>query len=54
MFMKLDLISGLSRFLDGLHSSPDARPPVQYIDDENLVYIMQRFITLHFQKREEY
>lgn len=32
-----------ARFLDDLHTHPDARPPVQYIDDPELVYVMQRF-----------
>ena len=31
------------RFLDKLKTEPDARPPVQYIDDEELVYVMQRY-----------
>ena len=30
------------RFLDQLHTSPDARPPVKYVDDDELVYVMQR------------
>jgi ubiquinone biosynthesis protein COQ4 len=35
------------RFLDELHTEPDARPPVQYIDDEELVYVMQRYRETH-------
>uniref|UniRef100_A0A7E4UMV2 Ubiquinone biosynthesis protein COQ4 homolog, mitochondrial n=1 Tax=Panagrellus redivivus TaxID=6233 RepID=A0A7E4UMV2_PANRE len=35
------------RFLDSLKTSPDARPPVQYIDDEELVYVMQRYRETH-------
>uniref|UniRef100_A0A915E9X5 Ubiquinone biosynthesis protein COQ4 homolog, mitochondrial n=1 Tax=Ditylenchus dipsaci TaxID=166011 RepID=A0A915E9X5_9BILA len=36
-----------ARFLDGLQTSPDARPPVQYIDDDELVYVMQRYRETH-------
>lgn len=36
-----------SNFLEQLHTSPDARPPVQYIDDPDLVYIMQRYRETH-------
>ncbi|KAK0403981.1 hypothetical protein QR680_017222 [Steinernema hermaphroditum] len=36
-----------SKFLDGLNTSPDARPVVQYIDDEELVYVMQRYRETH-------
>jgi ubiquinone biosynthesis protein COQ4 len=35
------------RFLDELKTEPDARPPVQYIDDEELVYVMQRYRETH-------
>ncbi|TKR80516.1 hypothetical protein L596_014579 [Steinernema carpocapsae] len=36
-----------SKFLDDLSTSPDARPVVQYIDDEELVYVMQRYRETH-------
>uniref|UniRef100_A0A1I7ZN58 Ubiquinone biosynthesis protein COQ4 homolog, mitochondrial n=1 Tax=Steinernema glaseri TaxID=37863 RepID=A0A1I7ZN58_9BILA len=36
-----------AKFLDGLKTSPDARPAVQYIDDEELVYVMQRYRETH-------
>jgi len=36
-----------ARFLDDLHTHPDARPPVQYIDDPELVYVMQRYRETH-------
>ncbi|MFH4983971.1 hypothetical protein AB6A40_010680 [Gnathostoma spinigerum] len=36
-----------SKFLDSLHTSPDARPSVKYIDDEDLVYVMQRYRETH-------
>uniref|UniRef100_A0A914HQC9 Ubiquinone biosynthesis protein COQ4 homolog, mitochondrial n=1 Tax=Globodera rostochiensis TaxID=31243 RepID=A0A914HQC9_GLORO len=37
-----------SRFLEGLSTSPDARPPVQFVDDDlELVYVMQRYRETH-------
>jgi len=36
-----------SRFLDQLNTSPDARPPVQFLNDPDLVYIMQRYRESH-------
>jgi len=36
-----------AKFLDSLNTSPDARPVVQYIDDEELVYVMQRYRETH-------
>lgn len=30
------------RFLENLKTSPDNRPPVKYIDDVELLYVMQR------------
>ncbi|CAI4222346.1 unnamed protein product [Auanema sp. JU1783] len=36
-----------SRFLDSLHTSPDARPNVKYIDDPNHLYVMQRYRETH-------
>uniref|UniRef100_A0A914CBD8 Ubiquinone biosynthesis protein COQ4 homolog, mitochondrial n=1 Tax=Acrobeloides nanus TaxID=290746 RepID=A0A914CBD8_9BILA len=36
-----------ARFLDQLHTSPDARPPVKYVDDDELVYVMQRYRETH-------
>uniref|UniRef100_A0A914MZS4 Ubiquinone biosynthesis protein COQ4 homolog, mitochondrial n=1 Tax=Meloidogyne incognita TaxID=6306 RepID=A0A914MZS4_MELIC len=35
------------RFLNKLHTSPDARPPVQFVDDLELVYVMQRYRETH-------
>ncbi|CAK5019251.1 unnamed protein product [Meloidogyne enterolobii] len=35
------------RFLTKLHTSPDARPPVQFVDDIELVYVMQRYRETH-------
>uniref|UniRef100_A0A914W996 Ubiquinone biosynthesis protein COQ4 homolog, mitochondrial n=1 Tax=Plectus sambesii TaxID=2011161 RepID=A0A914W996_9BILA len=35
------------RFLSSLETSPDARPPVQFIDDADLVYVMQRYRETH-------
>ncbi|KAL7075220.1 hypothetical protein ACQ4LE_005633 [Meloidogyne hapla] len=35
------------RFLNKLHTSPDARPPVQFVDDIDLVYVMQRYRETH-------
>lgn len=32
------------RFLDDLNTHPDAREPVKYIDDPELVYVMQRLV----------
>ncbi|KAH7720157.1 Protein COQ-4 [Aphelenchoides avenae] len=34
-------------FLDQLKTSPDARPPVRYIDDLELLYVMQRYRETH-------
>ncbi|KAI3420129.1 Component of the coenzyme Q biosynthetic pathway [Globodera pallida] len=37
-----------SGFLEGLSTSPDARPPVQFVDDDpELVYVMQRYRETH-------
>ncbi|KAI1730576.1 coenzyme Q (ubiquinone) biosynthesis protein coq4 domain-containing protein [Ditylenchus destructor] len=36
-----------ARFLDNLKTSPDARPPVQYVDDPELVFVMQRYRETH-------
>uniref|UniRef100_A0A0N4ZTH0 Ubiquinone biosynthesis protein COQ4 homolog, mitochondrial n=1 Tax=Parastrongyloides trichosuri TaxID=131310 RepID=A0A0N4ZTH0_PARTI len=35
------------RFLEKLKTSPDNRPPVQYIDDPELLYVMQRYRETH-------
>ncbi|VDM48013.1 unnamed protein product [Toxocara canis] len=35
------------RFLEGLHTDPDARPTVKYVDDDDLVYVMQRYRETH-------
>lgn len=35
------------RFLSNLKTTPDARPPVQFIDDADLVYVMQRYRETH-------
>ncbi|CAK5036703.1 unnamed protein product [Meloidogyne enterolobii] len=35
------------RFLNKLHTSPDSRPPVQFVDDIELVYVMQRYRETH-------
>ncbi|VDK19606.1 unnamed protein product [Anisakis simplex] len=35
------------KFLDELHTEPDARPPVKYVDDDDLVYVMQRYRETH-------
>lgn len=34
-------------FLQSLHTEPDARPSVKYIDNEDLVYVMQRYRETH-------
>lgn len=34
-------------FLDRLNTTPDERPVVQYVDDDDLVYIMQRYRETH-------
>lgn len=36
-----------SRFMDRLETTPDERPKVQFVDDANLVYIMQRYRETH-------
>ncbi|CEF63017.1 Ubiquinone biosynthesis protein COQ4 homolog, mitochondrial [Strongyloides ratti] len=35
------------RFLENLKTSPDNRPPVKYIDDVELLYVMQRYRETH-------
>lgn len=35
------------RFLEKLHTSPDNRPPVKYVDDVELLYVMQRYRETH-------
>uniref|UniRef100_A0A915A9H8 Ubiquinone biosynthesis protein COQ4 homolog, mitochondrial n=1 Tax=Parascaris univalens TaxID=6257 RepID=A0A915A9H8_PARUN len=35
------------KFLDRLHTEPDARPTVKYVDDDDLVYVMQRYRETH-------
>uniref|UniRef100_A0A0N5BR21 Ubiquinone biosynthesis protein COQ4 homolog, mitochondrial n=1 Tax=Strongyloides papillosus TaxID=174720 RepID=A0A0N5BR21_STREA len=35
------------RFLEKLKTSPDNRPPVKYIDDLDLLYVMQRYRETH-------
>lgn len=35
------------KFLDKLKTSPDARPPVKFVQSEELVYIMQRYRETH-------
>jgi len=35
------------RFLSDLHTEPNARTPVQFIDDPTLVYVMQRYRETH-------
>uniref|UniRef100_A0A0M3IKB2 Ubiquinone biosynthesis protein COQ4 homolog, mitochondrial n=1 Tax=Ascaris lumbricoides TaxID=6252 RepID=A0A0M3IKB2_ASCLU len=35
------------KFLDGLHTEPDARPTVKFVDDDDLVYVMQRYRETH-------
>lgn len=36
-----------ARFLDNLNTSPDNRPPVKYVDDEDLLYVMRRYRETH-------
>lgn len=36
-----------ARFLENLKTSPDNRPPVKFIDDEDLLYVMQRYRETH-------
>lgn len=35
------------RFLSGLKTSPDARPPVKFIQNEQHLYVMQRYRETH-------
>lgn len=35
------------KFLQGLNTDPDARAPVKYVDDLDLVYVMQRYRETH-------
>ncbi|GMT32335.1 hypothetical protein PFISCL1PPCAC_23632, partial [Pristionchus fissidentatus] len=36
-----------ARFLDNLNTSPDNRPLVKYIDDEDVLYVMRRYRETH-------
>uniref|UniRef100_A0A5S6QV70 Ubiquinone biosynthesis protein COQ4 homolog, mitochondrial n=1 Tax=Trichuris muris TaxID=70415 RepID=A0A5S6QV70_TRIMR len=36
-----------ARFLDHLETSPDARPPVQFVDDLEAAYVMMRYRETH-------
>ncbi|VDM82690.1 unnamed protein product [Strongylus vulgaris] len=36
-----------AKFLDGLHTSPDARPPVRFIQNKDHLYVMQRYRETH-------
>lgn len=36
-----------SKFLDNLHTTPDARAPVQFVDDPDLAYVMLRYRQTH-------
>ncbi|GMT03972.1 hypothetical protein PENTCL1PPCAC_26146, partial [Pristionchus entomophagus] len=36
-----------ARFLDNLNTSPDNRPPVKYVDEEDLLYVMRRYRETH-------
>ncbi|KJH52387.1 coenzyme Q biosynthesis protein Coq4 [Dictyocaulus viviparus] len=36
-----------SKFLDNLKTSPDARPPVKFVQSKELTYIMQRYRETH-------
>ncbi|KAL3072893.1 hypothetical protein niasHS_017867 [Heterodera schachtii] len=47
-FIRLLYHTSVFRFLDSLNTSPDARPPVQFVaDDPELVYVMQRYRETH-------
>ncbi|CAJ0595443.1 unnamed protein product [Cylicocyclus nassatus] len=36
-----------AKFLDGLHTSPDARPPVRFVQNKDHLYVMQRYRETH-------
>ncbi|VDM58116.1 unnamed protein product [Angiostrongylus costaricensis] len=36
-----------AKFLDNLKTSPDARPPVRFVQNAELVYVMQRYRETH-------